>query len=62
MTVQANSKVSGSEAVVPELNERARETYQTLRNSGLSDTDVMAFAGELLSLVASGVRSQTAAE
>lgn len=29
---------------------------------GLSDTDIMAFAGEMLSLVATDVRAQTAAE
>lgn len=40
----------------------ARSTYQELRSGGLSDTDIMAFAGELLSLVATGVRSQSAAE
>lgn len=44
------------------VDERARDTYRSLRDKGLSDTDIMAFAGELLSLVASDVRSQTAAE
>lgn len=43
------------------VDERARQTYRTLRETGLSDTDIMAFAGELLSLVASDVRSQSAA-
>ncbi len=37
-------------------------TYRQLRDSGLSDPDIMAFAGELLSLVASEYRSQSAAE
>ncbi len=36
----------------------AQSTYDELRTSGLSDVDIMAFAGELLSLVASGVRRQ----
>lgn len=40
----------------------AQSTYNELRTGGLSDTDIMAFAGELLSLVASGVRAETAAE
>jgi len=40
----------------------ARSTYHELRTGGLSDTDIMAFAGELLSLVASGVRAESAAE
>lgn len=62
MTAQAKSQVSATERTMPELNEDARETYQRLRNSGLTDTDVMMFAGELLSLVALGVRSQAAAE
>lgn len=35
----------------------ARRTYLDLRSGGLSDTDIMAFAGELLSLVAAGVRA-----
>lgn len=33
----------------------AKSTYEKLREGGLSDTDIMAFAGELLSLVASDV-------
>lgn len=36
----------------------AQVTYDSLRAEGLSDVDIMAFAGELLSLVASGVREQ----
>lgn len=36
----------------------AKATYDQLRESGLSDVDIMAFAGELLSLVASGVSRQ----
>lgn len=35
----------------------AESTYQSLRGAGLSDTDIMAFAGELLSLVAAGFRA-----
>lgn len=62
VTAQANFQTSSNEQASSELNQRALETYQKLRNSGLSDTDVMAFAGELLSLVALGVRSQAAAE
>lgn len=34
----------------------AHRTYETLRADGLSDVDIMAFAGELLALVASDVR------
>lgn len=40
----------------------ALRTYQQLRDRGLSDVDIMAFAGDLLSLVASEVRAQSAAE
>lgn len=40
----------------------ARTTYQELRDGGLSDTDIIAFAGELLSLIATNVSSQAAAE
>lgn len=40
----------------------ARDTYRQLRQGGLSDTDIMAFAGELLSLVATDVRAHSAAE
>jgi hypothetical protein len=59
-----NVQVSGQEA---ETEGRgpcvlARSTYQELRRGGLSDTDIMAFAGELLALVATDVRSQVAAE
>jgi hypothetical protein len=55
------------EGAKPQVDDRApgvlaRSTYQELRDGGLSDTDIMAFAGELLSLVASEVRSQAAAE
>lgn len=34
----------------------AQTTYEDLRAGGFSDTDIMAFAGELLSLVATDVR------
>lgn len=44
------------------IDERARETYKQLRDTGLTDTDIMAFAGELLSLIALDVRNQAAAE
>jgi len=40
----------------------ARTTYKDLRSGGLSDTDIMAFAGEILSLVAAGVRDSAAQE
>lgn len=40
----------------------ARSTYQELRQGGLTDTDIMAFTVELLSLVATGVRERAAAE
>lgn len=46
----------------PSPVELARATYRDLRQNGLTDTDIMAFAGELLSLVATDVRAQTAAE
>lgn len=36
----------------------ARKTYRDLRDTGLSDVEIMAFAGELLELVAQGVSSQ----
>ena len=42
--------------------ELAQSTYRELRNRGLSDTDIMAFAGELLTLVASEYRNPSAAE
>ena|GEM_PF-1363940 len=40
----------------------ARTTYTDLRAGGLSDTDIMAFAGEILSLVAAGVRDSAPQE
>lgn len=36
----------------------ARQTYRDLRDRGLSDVEIMAFAGEVLELVAQGVSSQ----
>jgi hypothetical protein len=45
-----------------DIDNKARDTYRALRDGGFSDADVMAFAGELLSLVASDVRSALAAE
>lgn len=38
----------------------ARQTYRELRDRGLSDVEIMAFAGEVLELVAQGVASQGA--
>lgn len=58
----SNSQTSPSKTSDTEAGERAATTYRQLKNAGLSDTDIMAFAGELLSLVATGVRSQAAAE
>jgi hypothetical protein len=49
-------------AQVAEIEPRARAIYRELRDGGFSDTDIMAFAGELLSLVAMDVRSASAAE
>lgn len=51
-----------AEAELPAPGDLARATYRELRQGGLTDTDIMAFAGELLSLVATDVRAQTAAE
>jgi hypothetical protein len=51
-----------SAASPPVREALARRTYQELRDRGLSDVDIMAFAGDLLSLVASEVRAQSAAE
>lgn len=45
------------EAAMPAPGSLAQSTYNELKARGLSDVDVMAFAGELLDLVASGVRS-----
>lgn len=53
-------KAAGGGVAAPDA--LARTTYQELRNGGLSDTDIIAFAGELLSLVAIDVSSQAAAE
>lgn len=52
------SATDGSGAV----DEHARDTYRVLRDQGMSEADIMAFAGELLSLVASDVRASAAAE
>lgn len=68
MTALQNSTVQGmtQEATVGEAprapGDWARDTYRELRQGGLSDTDIMAFAGELLSLVATDVRAESAAE
>jgi len=45
-----------------EIEPLARSTYRELREGGFSDADIMAFAGELLSLIATDVRSTAAAE
>ena len=45
-----------------EIEPLARSTYRELRDGGFSDADIMAFAGELLSLIATDVRSTAAAE
>ncbi len=57
MTTEARA---GEEPRAP--GDWARDTYRELRRGGLSDTDIMAFAGELLSCVASDVRAEAAAE
>ncbi len=44
------------------MEPRALETYRELKECGFNDADIMAFAGELLSLVATDVRSTAAAE
>jgi hypothetical protein len=51
--------VEGTEA--PRINPAAaaRATYQELRRSGLSDLDIMAFAGEVLDLVATDVSRES---
>lgn len=59
--------IERSVATVPEIEARssrqpkassallALQTYQDLRDRGLSDIEIMAFAGEVLELVAQGV-------
>jgi hypothetical protein len=37
----------------------AKSIYRELRSSGFSEQDVLAFAGELLTLITSDVRSQS---
>jgi hypothetical protein len=51
--------LDGSE--VPRLSPAAlaRATYQELRKSGLSDLDIMSFAGEVLDLVATEVARES---
>jgi hypothetical protein len=59
--IESNHSIhKNSEEVAPDV--LARSTYQQLRDGGLTDTDIIAFAGELLSLVTTEVRSQAAAE
>jgi hypothetical protein len=48
------SPATGLDATAP--GTLARGTYDELRSNGLSDIDIMAFAGELLALVATGVQ------
>lgn len=67
MPAQLNSHASQPIPARPDTEppgpgDLARATYRELRQSGLSDTDIMAFAGELLSLVATDVRAHSAAE
>lgn len=67
MPAQLNTQTSQPlkarpDAEPPAPVDLARDTYRELRQSGLSDTDIMAFAGELLSLVATDVRAHSAAE
>ncbi len=66
MTSQQSANIRHGQAVTPAggtpIDLRAQAIYRELRNSGFSDADVMAFAGELLSLVATDVRSAAAAE
>lgn len=67
MQTQLNSHASqpaqpSADTEQPAPGDLARSTYRELRQKGLSDTDIMAFAGEMLSLVATDVRAQTAAE
>lgn len=59
--LRKESELMGSGSV-PAREVLALRTYQQLRDRGLSDVDIMAFAGDLLSLVASEVRAQSAAE
>lgn len=58
--LEDRSHASSISARTPAL--LARSTYKDLRSGGLSDTDIMAFAGEILSLVAAGVRDSAAQE
>jgi hypothetical protein len=55
--VRIDRAVPADEAEVARLTPAAlaRATYQELRRSGLSDLDIMAFAGEVLDLVATDV-------
>lgn len=50
-----STKTENDPRAVPIL---AKSIYRELRATGLSERDVMALAGELLSLVASDVRGQ----
>jgi hypothetical protein len=58
--LEDRSHASSISARTPALH--ARSTYKDLRSGGLSDTDIMAFAGEILSLVAAGVRDSAPQE
>lgn len=60
----ASSQIPASGQGLPEQGSPgvlAHRTYEDLRAEGLSDVDIMAFAGELLALVASDVRRQPSA-
>lgn len=60
MNAMTSTESSLATAVAP--TQLAESTYRSLRSAGLSDMDIMAFAGELLSLVAAGVRATPNAE
>ena len=62
MTAPSPESGARPSSISAPIDERARATYQQLRETGLTDTDIMAFAGELLSLIALDVRNQAAAE
>ena len=66
ISVQTESMKKSSSLLEVQGPERAQQlaagTYQKLREGGFSDTDIMAFAGKLLALVASEVRGGDAGE
>lgn len=60
VTAPTHAEPAGTEP--GSIDVRARAVYRELRERGFRDADIMAFAGELLSLVATDVRSAAAAE